>query len=311
VPTVIKRSTPAACASATIAATDAAVGDSSSSQPRWQWLSIQRTLRTVATGRTRTGTSTGTWWGLRALSSVFGLPTSTGWECVRANTGGTPTTARRVTNDPRPPRRPNSGGAGYPGDSRRDRRYNLPQEPLQPLADDTYGEDADYDEDAGYDQPDYGRAPRQPDPEPPAPPASGGYLSQDYRSAQPPQPPRPTTQFSTAAPAPRDQRFPSAPRRQEPGSLDPGYLDPEPDAAGYEPRGEFDSSQYLSPTRGDYDTGYETPQTRRPPPVQPFEPRYDRRPEPQGDYDAPSGYERQPGYEPHPDEPQPEYRSDY
>lgn len=132
------------------------------------------------------------------------------------DSGGTPTTARRVTNDPREFGRPNSGGAGYPGDSRRDRRYNLP--PQQSSYDPAYDDpDEEQGDDEGYD-----------DPSPPPP------------SAPWPAPPDP--RYSPRQPL-------LQPRHQPPdrGYADPPRPEPTHDRGRYNPNPGYDDPPPYNP----------------------------------------------------------------
>jgi peptidoglycan/LPS O-acetylase OafA/YrhL len=196
------------------------------------------------------------------------------------DSGGTPTTARRVTNDPRSFGRPNSGGAGYPGDSRRDRRYNLPpQQPLDPPYDEP--DDQVYDDDPPPPDPRY--SPRRPLLQQPGYAEPPRYQPPRYDDRAPyepgydddPPPPDEPGYPSSGPQAYGDRGFGTPPRREPPHGNRSPYGEPAPPPG----RGYDDRSPYGDPT---------------PPPPPPTRGYDDRVYEPQGydrGYDDPEGYD--------------------
>lgn len=196
------------------------------------------------------------------------------------DSGGTPTTSRRVTNDPRLLGRPNSGGAGYPGDSRRDRRYNLPPPPpyepgYSDEDDDAPPYEQGYDDPPPYDpqRPGPGPGPRQPAPDPRYNPMLQQRPNPGYSEPQPPQAPRYEPRY--------DSRPPYDTGYDDPPPYDPGYPapGPQPQPPPYE-----DPQPYADPQR--YDRGYDD--------RQPYDRGYDER-QPYGDPMPPPGPSR--GYD--------------
>ena len=195
-------------------------------------------------------------------------------------------------NDPREFGRPNSSGAGYPGDSRRDRRYNLPPQPYDPVydePDDPQGYEDGYDDDPPAPPP---ADPWQPAPRPPSDPGYSPRQPLLQPRHQPPDPayapPRRPDPGYAAPPRP-EPTYDRGPYDPSPGyddqPYDPGYRSPAAPPYGGGPAPRYDDRAYDD--RRPYD---------EPPPPGPPGRGYDDRGYAQPGYDDPTGYDQ--GYDP-------------